>query len=97
MSYRRDSGFYLENFPKQQVRDQRCIGPVVFDVVDKATAVDEIRDAIDSRSKRIFAFCNMHTFNMAMRQPEFAEALSDATVFNDGLGIDIASLILFTH
>jgi exopolysaccharide biosynthesis WecB/TagA/CpsF family protein len=95
MSYRKDSGFYLGNFPKQELRDQRRIGPVIFNVVNKTAAVEDIRNAIDTRSRQIFAFCNMHTFNMAMRRPEFAEALSNATVFNDGLGIDIASLILF--
>lgn len=95
MSYRKDSGFYLGNFPAARARDQRRIGPVKFEVIDRSAAVGEIRHAIDSKTPQVFAFCNMHTFNMAMRMPTLAEALSTATVFNDGLGVDIASLILF--
>jgi exopolysaccharide biosynthesis WecB/TagA/CpsF family protein len=43
----------------------------------------------------VFAFCNMHTFNWARRSPELAAALSKATVFNDGIGIEVASWFLF--
>ena len=95
MSYRKDSGFYLGSFPAARKRDRRHIGPVKFEVTDRAAAVDDIRHAIDSRTPQVFAFCNMHTFNMAMRMPALAEALAAATVFNDGLGVDIASMILF--
>lgn len=95
MSYRKDSGFYLGSFPAARARDRRHIGPVKFEVTDRSAAVDEIRRAIDSKTPQVFAFCNMHTFNMAMRMPALADALSTATVFNDGLGIDIASMILF--
>jgi exopolysaccharide biosynthesis WecB/TagA/CpsF family protein len=37
----------------------------------------------------------MHTLNLCTRLPALAAALSRATVFNDGVGIDIASSILF--
>jgi N-acetylglucosaminyldiphosphoundecaprenol N-acetyl-beta-D-mannosaminyltransferase/alpha-1,3-mannosyltransferase len=37
----------------------------------------------------------MHTFNLALNSPAFSAALSKATVFNDGIGIDVASRILF--
>lgn len=95
MSHRRNSASHTSSFSYEQVRDQRSIGPVTFAVVHKLTAIEEIRKAIDLQKKRVFAFCNMHTFNIAVYQPKFAEVLSTATVFNDGLGIDIASLILF--
>ncbi|VWX61108.1 Polysaccharide biosynthesis protein GumH (fragment) [Burkholderiales bacterium 8X] len=96
MSYRRDSGFFYGNLPQLAAqRERRPIGPISFEVLDQRAAVNDIQNAIHARSGRVFAFCNMHTFNMARRLPALAEALSCATVFNDGLGIDIASTILY--
>jgi exopolysaccharide biosynthesis WecB/TagA/CpsF family protein len=73
----------------------REIGRVTFEVIDGAGAIRQILQAVNTRSNRIFGFCNMHTFNLAQRSPAFASALSSATVFNDGVGIDIASRLLF--
>ncbi|MBB3911416.1 WecB/TagA/CpsF family glycosyltransferase [Sphingomonas desiccabilis] len=41
------------------------------------------------------AFCNAHTANTADRDPAFAAAMAEAVVVNDGLGIDLASSVLF--
>jgi exopolysaccharide biosynthesis WecB/TagA/CpsF family protein len=73
----------------------RRIGPVTFEATNLRDAIAQILMAVQARSCRVFVFCNMHTFNLARRFPTFAAALSEATVFNDGLGIDLASLILF--
>lgn len=94
MSDRKDSGVGLESTPATRTCTLRRIGPVAFEVTDKVAAIREIRDAIYTGSRRVFAFCNMHTFNMAKRLPELAESLAASTVFNDGLGIDIASVVI---
>ncbi|MDB5851729.1 MAG: polysaccharide biosynthesis protein GumH, partial [Rhodoferax sp.] len=75
-------------------RAQRRIGPVDMEVTTRADAVRDILHAVRQRQPRVFAFCNMHTFNVARRSPEVAAALGLATVYNDGIGIDIASRIL---
>ncbi len=95
MSYRGASEFALGPPPALRPGQQRKIGPVTFEVMDRQAAVNDIKAAVDARSSRVFAFCNMHTFNTARRLPSLAAALAQATVFNDGLGIDIASNIIF--
>jgi exopolysaccharide biosynthesis WecB/TagA/CpsF family protein len=74
---------------------ERVMGPVTLQVADRAEAVARVRDAITARAGGVFGFCNMHTYNLALRSPPFADALSHITVFNDGLGIDIASWLMF--
>jgi N-acetylglucosaminyldiphosphoundecaprenol N-acetyl-beta-D-mannosaminyltransferase/alpha-1,3-mannosyltransferase len=86
---------HRQSAPGIRAVQQRVMGPVTFDVFSQPAAVEEVRSATLSRSCRVFAFCNMHTFNMARRDTRLARALAAATVFNDGLGIDIASLVLF--
>jgi exopolysaccharide biosynthesis WecB/TagA/CpsF family protein len=83
----------LHAVPK--VKPHRTIGGVRFEVTDHRNAIAEVKAALLHRSCRVFAFCNMHTFNLSTRLPALAAALARATVFNDGLGIDIASSILF--
>ena len=41
------------------------------------------------------AFANAHTLNVAAENPDFRLALQNALVLNDGLGVDIASRILY--
>lgn len=74
--------------------ETRMIGPVRMLAVSGAAAVGLILREIDRRSTAIFAFCNMHTFNLANKSPELVAALDKARVFNDGIGIDVASRIL---
>src|SRR4051794_4176748 len=71
----------------------RLIGNVSIIATCRKIAVEQALISISSHKHKIFAFCNMHTFNLAEKDPLFASALSKATVFNDGLGIDVASRI----
>jgi alpha-1,3-mannosyltransferase len=41
------------------------------------------------------AFANAHTLNISAETPAFRRALEGALVFNDGIGVDIASRILY--
>ncbi|HEY4069435.1 MAG TPA: WecB/TagA/CpsF family glycosyltransferase, partial [Burkholderiaceae bacterium] len=74
---------------------KRVMGAVALEVVDRRGALRQLLTALRERSGRTFAFCNMHTFNVALQSPAVVAALAQATVFNDGVGIDIASRILF--
>jgi exopolysaccharide biosynthesis WecB/TagA/CpsF family protein len=71
------------------------IGPVAMVAVGVGEAVDLIIDAVARRTSSIFAFCNMHTLNLAVSNRAFAQVLGAATVFNDGIGMNIASKLLF--
>jgi exopolysaccharide biosynthesis WecB/TagA/CpsF family protein len=73
----------------------RQIGAVKLKAARKREAVADMLSAIEDKSQRTFAFCNMHTFNLARRSPELEKALSEATVFNDGVAIDVASKLLY--
>jgi exopolysaccharide biosynthesis WecB/TagA/CpsF family protein len=67
---------------------------VDFVVTDVEGAVERVHMAICRRKAAVFAFCNMHTLNLARRSPNFAGALAKCTVFNDGVGINMASRVL---
>ena len=73
---------------------QRRIGAVAFAVMNRAEAIQEVVHSVEAGTPRVFAFCNMHTFNLARRHPALAGALSRTTVFNDGIGIDLASRLI---
>ena len=71
----------------------------VLDVpVQVQTLVDAVR-LIDARYEQgeavAVAFANAHTLNVAAENRAFRLALQNALVFNDGIGVDIASRILF--
>lgn len=75
--------------------NNRVIGPITFHSINFPVATKIIVDAIHQGEGRVFAFCNMHGFNLARREPRLAAALANATVFNDGVGMDFASRVIF--
>jgi alpha-1,3-mannosyltransferase len=95
MNYGGDKNLHQDNILGNKMQDKRQIGPVTFEVSNQRSALKEICSAIDMQTSQVFAFCNMHTFNIALRKSAFAKALNETIIFNDGLGIDVASLILF--
>lgn len=95
MSYRRNPDSAFAPVVANRSAGKRVIPPVTFEWTVRADAIQDIIAAVNARSCRVFAFCNMHTFNLARRSTALAQALTKATVYNDGLGIDIASQILF--
>jgi alpha-1,3-mannosyltransferase len=56
-------------------------------------------DLLDSRfehgEQTVVAFANAHTLNVACQDEDFRTALCKSLVLNDGVGVDIASLLLF--
>jgi exopolysaccharide biosynthesis WecB/TagA/CpsF family protein len=72
----------------------RNIGAVTCHVADRDQAVRMVIGAIGNGTDCIFAFCNMNTFNLARHSPELTAALDREIVFNDGVGVDVASFLL---
>ena len=58
-------------------------------------AINLIAEKVARQQSGIFAFCNAHTANMANSRADLREALRHATVFNDGIGVDVASRVLY--
>jgi alpha-1,3-mannosyltransferase len=76
-------------------RRARRIGAVDVAVMDRAAALAAMLDAVARRRPQIIAFCNAHTVNVAERDPVFAATLEKALVLNDGIGLGIASTLLY--
>ena len=76
-------------------RTKRRIGDVRVDVLDRPSATDRVLQAADRGESLMVAFCNAHTANVAARNPAFRDALKNALVLNDGVGVDMASRALF--
>lgn len=70
---------------------------IVVRAANRMDAISEIMRAVYDGEPHLFSFCNAATINYAHRSPEFAEALSNATLFNDGIGLDVASKILYNE
>ena len=71
----------------------------ILDVPIQTGSFDETARLIDARvecGERIaIAFANAHTLNVAAKNPEFRQTLQSSLVLNDGVGVDIASRVLF--
>lgn len=77
------------------VPDVRQILGVNVAVLSTRQAIGLIADKVARRQSGMFAFCNAHTANVANRRPDLREALRHATVFNDGVGVNLASRVLY--
>ena len=73
----------------------RTVLDVPVQVQTLAEAVKLIDARYELREGTAIAFANAHTLNVAAENPAFRLALQNALVFNDGLGVDIASRILY--
>jgi alpha-1,3-mannosyltransferase len=71
----------------------------ILDVAIQVRTFDEAVDLIDARFEKrepfAVAFANAHTLNVAAANLDFRMALQNALVLNDGIGVDIASRILY--
>ena len=73
----------------------RTVLGVPVRVEEFAEAVKLIDACYELRDGTAIAFANAHTLNVSAENPAFRLALQTALVFNDGLGVDIASRILY--
>ena len=81
---------------------EAATGGAVRTVLDVPVQVQTLAEAVklvdaryELREGTAIAFANAHTLNVAAENPAFRLALQNALVFNDGLGVDIASRILY--
>lgn len=75
--------------------DRRSVLGVPVMAADSAAAIDHIDGALEAGQAGIVAFLNSHAANIASRDGELRRSLRQATVLNDGIGLDMASRILF--
>ncbi len=73
----------------------RTILGVPIQVCTLKEAVDLIDAHYEKLEPTAIAFANAHTLNVAAAHPAFRQALQHSLVFNDGVGVDIASRILY--
>lgn len=71
----------------------------ILDVAVEAMTAPEAVELLDSRAAgpapTIVCFANAHTLNQTVKNERAREALQRAVVLNDGLGVDLASRLLF--
>lgn len=70
------------------------IGPLNILRLKEDEAVALIREAVASSHKLDIGICNAHTILTALDDPQYAATLQAMTLFNDGIGADIASKVL---
>jgi alpha-1,3-mannosyltransferase len=85
----------------EEVYDSICgttkrtiLGVPIF-VGAAAQAVELLDARFEREDSTVVAFANAHALNVASRNRELRAVLRKSIVLNDGIGVDIASLILF--
>lgn len=73
----------------------RVIGRVAVSVLERAAALEQIFEIVRSGRPQLVTFCNAHTVNLAAHDKDFAAALASFMILNDGVGVDIASRVLY--
>src|SRR5262249_842598 len=76
------------------ITKRTILGVPIF-VGASSQAVEMLDSRFEQSNCTIVAFANAHTLNVAVRDGGFQAILRKSIVFNDGIGVDIASLILF--
>jgi len=93
--YRENRSETIDTIPSDIPSPTRRIGDVDVCVATLDTALQRIGDAVEGRKSGVWGFCNAHTVNMARALPHFRASLPHMTLFNDGIGVDLASQILY--
>ncbi len=73
----------------------RRIGDIVVESVDGSAAVARIESAVAAHTPLVVAFCNAHSVNLARHDAALVQSLEGALVLNDGIGVDLASRLLY--
>lgn len=94
-SFREDRSEPVDTMRKAPPPPTRRIGDVDVCVATLDTALQRIGDAVRSGQAGAWGFCNAHTVNMARTRPDLRAVLPQMTLFNDGVGLDMASRLLY--
>lgn len=80
--------------PRDQGAPVRRIAGVEVSAVGRDEAIARMVAAVVDGGSATFAFCNAHTANLARGSSAFRGALARATVWNDGVGMNLAARLL---
>jgi exopolysaccharide biosynthesis WecB/TagA/CpsF family protein len=75
--------------------EMRRIGGIDVAVFGRDEALRQVVDRVVAHTPQVIGFANAHTVNMARTSREFAGALRDALVLNDGAGVNLASKLVY--
>ncbi len=75
--------------------ETRRIGDVAVATCGRGAAIESVIDAVERGSQQVFGFANAHTVNLARTKSGVADLLSTMTLFNDGIGVTLASRLLY--
>ena len=73
---------------------REILGVGVCDLT-RSAALDLVHDRIAGRLFTPVTFLNAHNANIASSDPQFRRVLRDFTVLSDGIGVDLASRVLY--
>lgn len=93
--WRRASEAYMSVYDAVHGTSTRRILNVSVPVWERTTAVSELDRHFERDKNTVVAFANANCLNFAQKDTQFRLALGAALVLNDGLGVDLASKLLF--
>ncbi len=93
--WRRASEAYISVYQAVRGTRTRRILDVSLPVWKRATAVTELDRHFERDGNTIVAFANANCLNFAQTDSRVRSALGQALVLNDGIGVDLASWLLF--
>lgn len=59
--------------------------------------INELIDSIQEKQKKLLAFANAHTLNIAYENRKYETTLQQFQVFNDGIGVSLAAQLLYNE
>lgn len=93
--WRRASDAYMSVYHAVRGTRTRRILNVALSVKERVTAVAELDHHFEQDRDTVVAFANANCLNCAQRDSRLRSALDEALVLNDGIGVDLASRLLF--
>ena len=75
--------------------DTRTIGDIAIAVCDLQSAIARLESWAEAGERHAVTFANAHSVNLAACDPAFRAAMSTMLVLNDGIGVDLASKLLY--
>ncbi|TWI87073.1 exopolysaccharide biosynthesis WecB/TagA/CpsF family protein [Roseibium hamelinense] len=68
-----------------------ALGPLVIQRLKREEAIAFVYDRVCNRTQTDIAICNAHTVLLALDDPKYASVLNSMVLFNDGMGVNLAS------
>lgn len=93
--WRRASEAHMDVYHAAHGTRTRRILDVSLPVWERATAVAELDRHFERDHNMVVAFANANCLNFAQTDSRVRSALGEALVLNDGIGVDLASRLLF--